>query len=40
VLAHINEQPIHKVAELLPLRVADKLVATYSEQPAAISLAA
>jgi transposase len=40
VLAHINEQPINKVAELLPWRVADKLVATYSEQPAAISLAA
>jgi transposase len=40
VLAHINEQPINRVAELLPWRVADKLVATYSEQPAAISLAA
>lgn len=39
-LAHINEQPINKVAELLPWRIIDRLAATHSEQPADISLAA
>jgi IS66 C-terminal element len=40
VLTHIDEQPINQVAELLPGRITDKLTAMYSEQPAAISLAA
>jgi transposase len=40
VLTHINEQPINQVAELLPWRIVDRLVAMPREQPAPVALAA
>ena len=40
VLTHINEHSINKIAELLPWRVVNKLVAPNSANTAAISLAA
>lgn len=40
VIAHINEQPINRITELLPWNVAGKLTPTHSEKIAANSLAA
>jgi transposase len=40
VLAHINEHPIKRIAELLPWHIADKLVTPNSANPALTSLAA